>query len=1089
MPPLQPQDSFDSVVKKLQQIYQQQLDNKITLDQMQQEIQKVILDASFMKGSLPIADTGDISITPVVNTKLTSDTSGVMTPIGINYTYQNVFTLPQQYLGFLGFEFYFNPTGTDTMSPGAIFQGQAASPDVYQIIADGTTVWNGPFVPSTYMSLLDFGTAKNALYTAPAWNMVVPNNSIPSAPPAGTYRVLGYMAFDNITHILPQPTGSYWAGEIFLAMSVTNIDSSGNMTGNGMLLTNTAKTQKQILEDLPSGGVVPAFATSSIWPAPWQNPNELGPPWGSTPFLGGGIPAIPGQFCLYTGGFWDGTAIYQSFNPQFIEPNSLFEGITFEAQMPSPYDFATGIEALGYSSGVANGDTGYGAQAWEQLYLKFGNDLGGGATDGPGHGMGATITNAFNNGDWGSVRMPGDMGLTGIPVDAQQVVFNLMWANYIAGGAPSWLYSGGLATIQFPEAKFTYGVTKTYSLNNMRMLFLNTEQVPGGEVGFVGGIYQTIWPLGAPDPNDGGFANGPLPFGQAPYLGGLWSSLVSSLNTSGSIIVNDINPTTGKILACSVNSRGANYQTATGIALPGGASLNIYSVTQSPLDLAISFAAHSGSLTSVGLVNGQGGYGFAIGDVLSIIGGGGKGGTATVTGLQATTPATVTFNAGVAALVNITANTNYGVTGVTIVSGGTGYFVGDTISINQSGFKDATVTVQAVSAGGVITSLSLTTPGTDYVTGNNLKLDPSGVISDVTLVNPGTGYGQGQILEIVQTGGAGALVMVTGVNGNGIMTGLSLIQGGVGYTSVTDPTMAVALPVSGTIATLSLGAVGSGYNTTDGEVVNAGPITAIVLAGGGTGYTVGQIINIPQTIKLQYLKVGYQAFYDAAHTTQLYVQNQASNPNVGRPDQHQQLAAYLAMGQSLYDQPGFNTACANYYFPYTTVELFVNPSPYPEYVPLNTAVLSNTFDPVFIKLSKSTDPQEKWGVNFSYSGILMSPSIFQNTKNYKQWDDVTKFYFLAGTNGYISMGQEGLPPYDIGAPTFDPTYQNRSGPVEITSGPALYSDVTPNTTSHDATALDVYYPQANPVTTRVKVSLKSPNNWSQKQKFDRSANG
>ena len=86
------------------------------------------------------------------------------------------------------------------------------------------------------------------------------------------------------------------------------------------------------------------------------------------------------------------------------------------------------------------------------------------------------------------------------------------------------------------------------------------------------------------------------------------------------------------------------------------------------------------------------------------------------------------------------------------------------------------------------------------------------------------------------------------------------------------------------------------------------------------------------------------------------------------------------------------------------------------------------------------------------------------------------------------MGQEGLPPFDIGGPTLDPTYLDRSGPVQITSGPSLYSDVIPNTTSHNTAALQTYLPQANPVKTRVKVSLKSPNNWEKKQKFDRDAN-
>jgi hypothetical protein len=197
------------------------------------------------------------------------------------------------------------------------------------------------------------------------------------------------------------------------------------------------------------------------------------------------------------------------------------------------------------------------------------------------------------------------------------------------------------------------------------------------------------------------------------------------------------------------------------------------------------------------------------------------------------------------------------------------------------------------------------------------------------------------------------------------------------------------------------------------------------------------------------------------------------------------MAGYLALGESLYEQTSINTACANYYFPYTNVELQVNPDPYPETNPVNTAVLDNVYDPCFVKLSKSTDKKEKWGVLYYYSAILMSPSVYQNDRVYLKWDDTTSFQFVKNTPGYITCGQEGQPPYDIGQIEFDPTYQDRSGQCQVISGPQLYSDSVPDVaTTHNSKTVSIYYPNANKVTNRVKVALQTPNNWHQVQKFD-----
>jgi hypothetical protein len=243
----------------------------------------------------------------------------------------------------------------------------------------------------------------------------------------------------------------------------------------------------------------------------------------------------------------------------------------------------------------------------------------------------------------------------------------------------------------------------------------------------------------------------------------------------------------------------------------------------------------------------------------------------------------------------------------------------------------------------------------------------------------------------------------------------------------------------------------------------------------------------PSSSLWTYQQIGYRAFYDSALTCPLYIQGiseSPSNPNIGRPDQHQCLNPLFSLLSNFTDCQYGNlpygenygpfTAVAWYWFPYTTVQFIIGSIPSFLENNVNVACLDNTYDPMFIKQSKSTDAEEQWMVHYYYSAILLAPSIYKASITFLEIDDTTVFQQTISGSGYVVNAQEGLAPYDIGG----------GNPTSLSSGPALYSDSVPNIVSHNTVTSPGFGPDPSDCITRVKVSISSPLNWHKINKYD-----
>lgn len=186
---------------------------------------------------------------------------------------------------------------------------------------------------------------------------------------------------------------------------------------------------------------------------------------------------------------------------------------------------------------------------------------------------------------------------------------------------------------------------------------------------------------------------------------------------------------------------------------------------------------------------------------------------------------------------------------ITLSSGGTGYVVGDVVTVGVAG----TVKVDTVSkevAGGEITA-GKSTPTTETLT-----TDPSGsnvsstggtgtgatfdvtststttyVPASVTLANAGTGYAANDTITLTNVG----TVTVTTVNESGGITSI---------TSVLDTT-AESTDMAGTGISGKTSGSGTGatFNVTSTSTTTY-KVSSITLVSGGTGYSVGDVVTV-----------------------------------------------------------------------------------------------------------------------------------------------------------------------------------------------------------------------------------------------------
>jgi hypothetical protein len=176
-----------------------------------------------------------------------------------------------------------------------------------------------------------------------------------------------------------------------------------------------------------------------------------------------------------------------------------------------------------------------------------------------------------------------------------------------------------------------------------------------------------------------------------------------------------------------------------------------------------------------------------------------------------------------------------GILSITIVNYGSGYKVGDVVTV-LDGNNDATLTI---------------TDASQIITGSGLKVNyiaqGIGEIVVVTLTAGGTGYTTATQVPTTGGSGNGCLVNVTADNA-GIITDITMFDGGAGY-AVLD---VLTVDAGNQDATFVVA------NVLNGEVTQV----IVVIGSEGTGYNVGDLFGLPNdgdgacTFELDYVGIG-----------------------------------------------------------------------------------------------------------------------------------------------------------------------------------------------------------------------------------------
>lgn len=220
-------------------------------------------------------------------------------------------------------------------------------------------------------------------------------------------------------------------------------------------------------------------------------------------------------------------------------------------------------------------------------------------------------------------------------------------------------------------------------------------------------------------------------------------------------IILNWNAPTGQLVTLNEYSAGTNYTAFSGnninlITMSKSVdSFNITSIGSGYTNQVYGTSGGSGTGLSIGVTaNGAGnitsayvevaGVGYAVGDVVTILGG--SGGTATITAVY---PLAV----GGGGSVNFNAHNVGGVNQKSLTTGGTGYVVSNVALATSGGIgSGCTVQVTAVTAG-VVTAFSIVNEGFAYGVGNVLTIIGSGLATGCTFTI--TSIWNGQIYGLV----------------------------------------------------------------------------------------------------------------------------------------------------------------------------------------------------------------------------------------------------------------------------------------------------------------------------------------------------
>lgn len=342
---------------------------------------------------------------------------------------------------------------------------------------------------------------------------------------------------------------------------------------------------------------------------------------------------------------------------------------------------------------------------------------------------------------------------------------------------------------------------------------------------------------------------GPATLNSTNWVRSTWTAVTGAvkyyvLKTNTATLLGTISPNTGgAVTQVAVTAGGSGYT--------GGAPAVGFSGPAQNKPQATSTVA-ANAVTAINITTGQMGSGFtSVPNV--VIGGPGNGATATA----------------------VMGASNFS----SINNGGSGYAVNDTITLTGGTFTTATVLKVTSVSGGVVTAVSVKTPGSYSVlptnpvsqgstsgAGTGFTVSVSWGISSVTVTAGGTGYSSAPSIGF---NGGGALPTATAITASNAVSGISLSSGASGY--IGTPTVILqglsagsGATATASLVTLSMDDVGQSTSGFTNPLRNA---TADSTIGGMVSAT--DVLDAPYVSTDKEMLRHYEVVTSAAATLQL----------------------------------------------------------------------------------------------------------------------------------------------------------------------------------------------------------------------------
>jgi len=250
--------SYESLLKKLRNIYEQSKGNSISLDTKQPNLSKINLESNWLQNLFTVYDTGDVTVTPIdqfagIAPRNLPSLSGLhyiptydvvpgnLLPLTVSYDFQqNLEGITKDLIPFLEYQNSFPPPPNCKMAGGFLWLEDFYTGELYTATNPWGTIWQGNVPPWVWTPLTTLQYDSHmAKFTTPAWYMSGLVNQGSDFPGGGPNAFYGQIVSWNTpnSNIVDDGLGdgyknyNYLTGNILANQVLSRTDTSLTVTG------------------------------------------------------------------------------------------------------------------------------------------------------------------------------------------------------------------------------------------------------------------------------------------------------------------------------------------------------------------------------------------------------------------------------------------------------------------------------------------------------------------------------------------------------------------------------------------------------------------------------------------------------------------------------------------------------------------------------------------------------------------------------------------------------------------------------------------------------------------------------------------